>query len=218
MLLALQQRLDVARRYIRVFRFLAVFQQAQQLLMSREHAIVSSLHPKDATNPPSADRKVERSSTPPSAPHSPRQPGKAEEWLDCLGLTLTGVYLLTESSTIIDYMQIDGLQVWGPERYLVINAEAQRFWFLALLCGVLSALLKIWRILTTSGEYASRGRPETLIKLVRGAVTNTADMVLPGVIIGWLDVSPGVVALVMCATTLSTSVDIWERCGREIPG
>ncbi|KAI0193322.1 hypothetical protein EV127DRAFT_424606 [Xylaria flabelliformis] len=212
-LLVLQQRLDLARRYVRVFRFLSVFQQAQRLLMRREHAIAVQ---EDATGASKSDRKVEGSSPTPSSP-SPQRVGKAEEWLDILGLTLTGLYLVIESSTIIDYMQIDGLQVWGPDRYLAINVEAQRFWFLALLCAVLNGLLRI-RGLFGANEGPSGAKAQTLGKLVKGVVTNAADIILPGVIVGWLDVSPGVVALVMCATTLSTSMDIWERCGSEISG
>ncbi|KAJ8123220.1 hypothetical protein ONZ43_g775 [Nemania bipapillata] len=113
-LLVLQQRLDIARRYIRVFRFLSVFQKTQELLTRPEHVIVSSPNPEKAANTPSTDRKVEGSSPTPSPPASPRQLGQAEKWLDSLSLTLTGMYLLTETSTVIDYMQVDGLQVWGP--------------------------------------------------------------------------------------------------------
>ncbi|KAI1736810.1 hypothetical protein F4680DRAFT_431152 [Xylaria scruposa] len=213
-LLVLQQRLDLARRYIRVFRFLSVFQQSRRLLLRREHAIAVQ---ENATDASKSDRKVEASSSTPSSP-SPQRVAKAEEWLDVLGLTLTGMYLVIESSTIIDYMQIDGLQVWGPDRYLAINVEAQRFWFLALLCAVLSGLLRIRGLFGANEGHPSGGRPHTLGRLVRGVVTNAADIVLPGVIVGWLHVSPGVVALVMCATTLSTSLDIWERCGSEISG
>ncbi|RWA11688.1 hypothetical protein EKO27_g3417 [Xylaria grammica] len=215
-LLALQQRLDAARRYVRVFRFLSAFQHAQRALTHHEHIAVPQ-RPNNPTATPNKDGKAEGSPSTSSSLAQPRA-RTPEEWLDILGRMFNGMYLLTETSTIIDYMQIDGLQVWGADRYLAVNVEAQRFWFLTLLCGVLSGLLKIWRLLAANEKGASRGRSKTLANLIKGVVTNAADIVLPGVIVGWLDVSPGIVALVMCATTLSTSLDIWERCGRDVSG
>ncbi|KAI3321930.1 hypothetical protein HD806DRAFT_502347 [Xylariaceae sp. AK1471] len=227
-LLLLQQRLDLARRYLRVFRFLDVFQQAQRLF---QHNIVSPQSP-----PPKGGK--------PKSSLSLQQRTRAEEWLDLVGRTFCGMYLLLETSTIIDYMQVEGLEVWGPEGKLAVNAEAQRFWLFTLVCGVLSGLLRLRReVLVMEKEKPARGntttgnnvaaatekgstkgaskdrqleRSKKLITLVRSVVTNALDMVLPGVIVGWLHVSPGVVGLVMFVTTLSTSVDIWERCGREI--
>ncbi|KAI1109313.1 hypothetical protein F5Y14DRAFT_31579 [Nemania sp. NC0429] len=250
-LLVLQQRIDLARRYLRVFRFLDTFQQAQRLF--HQHVVTSPPPPGTSlTKAPNPTPASEESSGTPYTPSSQRR-ARTEEWLDLLGRSFNGMYLLVETSTIVDYMQVDGLHVWGAEGKIVVNAEAQRFWLFTLVCGVLAGIVRISRLLAaedetprestnmTTGdddageptEKGSSGRPrgkeeeeeerqrhksKTLKRLVRGVVTNAIDIVLPAVVIGWLHVGPGVVALAMFATTLSTSVDIWKRCGREITG
>ena len=54
-----------------------------------------------------------------------------------------GMYGLLESATLLDLLEIKGLRVWGPERTMQLNLEAQRFWFLALGCAVASGLLQL---------------------------------------------------------------------------
>lgn len=53
-------------------------------------------------------------------------------------------------------------------------------------------------------------------KLARGAMANALDTVLPGTVVGWIKVEPGTVAVAMLVTTILTSVDVWERCEREV--
>ncbi|KAI0888356.1 peroxisomal biogenesis factor 11 [Annulohypoxylon maeteangense] len=55
-------------------------------------------------------------------------------------------------------------------------------------------------------------------KLGRVAMANALDVVLPGVAVGWIKADPGTVGVAMLVTTVLTSVDVWERCGREIRG
>jgi hypothetical protein len=169
-----------------------------------------------------------------------------EAWIDVVGRTFCGMYLLLETTTLVDYMQVEGLGIWGPEGKFAVNVEAQRFWLFTLVCGVLSGLLRLRGEVLVSkgkGEETARGNTtmgdkavavsekgntrgvskvgrvensKNVIPLVRVVMTMVLDLVLPGVVVGWLHVSPGVVGLVMFVTTLSTSMDIWERCGREI--
>ncbi|KAI1195725.1 hypothetical protein F5X97DRAFT_307292 [Nemania serpens] len=244
-LLVLQQRIDLARRYLRVLRFLDTFQQTQRLF--HQNFVTSPQPPgtvTTASNP--APASEESSSGTPSPP--PQRWPRAEEWLDLLGRTFNGMHLLVETSTIVDYMQVEGLHIWGPGGKVAVNAEAQRFWLFTLVCSVLAGLVRIGRLLaagdeplrgitkTTTGDGAgdpaekgnSRGagekeaeerrrkKSDTLRRLVRSVMTNSIDIVLPAVVVGWLHVGPGVVALAMFVTTLSTSVDVWERCGRGI--
>ena len=55
-------------------------------------------------------------------------------------------------------------------------------------------------------------------KLGRTATANALDVVLPGVAVGWINASPGTVGVAMFVTTILTSMDVWERCGREVRG
>lgn len=52
--------------------------------------------------------------------------------------------------------------------------------------------------------------------LLRRCVADLLDLVVPGSVVGWVDVQPGTVGAVMVVTTWLTGVGIWERCGREI--
>lgn len=67
-------------------------------------------------------------------------PLSLESWLDVTKLTLLGLYGLLETVTIPD---MAGVEVFGGEADRRINLEAQRFWFLALVCGVVGGLLRI---------------------------------------------------------------------------
>jgi hypothetical protein len=57
------------------------------------------------------------------------------------------MYLLLETSTMIDALDISGLAVWSPETSRLINIEGQRFWMFALICGVFSGLIRILKVL-----------------------------------------------------------------------
>ena len=182
------------------------------------------------------------------------------------------MYLLLDASTIIDALQIEGLQLWGPEWERIIAVEAQRFWLFALVCGVFSGLLKMRKVVTdtpvtVTGDSLTRAKtdgnststttitekektatpdetaesdPEKELQrlqnataetgqkrrevrrrlhgLGRNVVANALDVVLPGVIVGWVDASPGTVGLAMFTTTVLTGMDVWQRCGREVLG
>ncbi|KAI1814216.1 hypothetical protein GGS20DRAFT_429563 [Poronia punctata] len=47
-------------------------------------------------------------------------------------------------------------------------------------------------------------------------VSDGLDILIPGSIVGWIPVDAGIVGLAMFVTTVLTSVDIWDRCGREV--
>ncbi|KAI1757952.1 NADH-ubiquinone oxidoreductase [Xylaria castorea] len=52
--------------------------------------------------------------------------------------------------------------------------------------------------------------------LGRRVVSDALDITLPGSMVGWVPVSTGTVGLAMFVTTVLTSMDIWDRCGREV--
>ena len=245
-LLNVRQRLDLARRFFRVFRFLGSFHAGHKLYLS--------ISPSKPTN-------------------GKRKPSwvQAGEWIDVLGCTFNGMYLLLETTTIIDALQVEGLRLWAPQWQRMITIEAQRFWLFALTCGLFSGLLKMLKVLaynpvpatrdgfthgkmegngatTTNEEVAAKtdlmaefGKEKQLkdvqhiLKirerrsvlwtqevrrklhwLGRNIVANALDIVLPSVVVGWLDVGPGIVGLVMFSTTVLTGMDAWERCGTEM--
>ena len=224
-LLDLRQRLDLGRRYFRVFRFLECFHGAQKLSAS----LSGSGKQKPAWV-------------------------QADVWLDLFGRTFCGMYLLLEMSTVVDYMQIEGLGVWGPERRDKVNVEAQRFWFLTLACAIASGILQIVALLLayppssapaaaggaepvrekTSGSAAADDekkmsenatqsnveeanvRRRKFYRLGKTLVSNAIDIVIPGSIVGWLDVDPGTIGVAMFVTTILTTMDVWNRCGKEV--
>ncbi|TRX89058.1 hypothetical protein FHL15_010077 [Xylaria flabelliformis] len=52
--------------------------------------------------------------------------------------------------------------------------------------------------------------------LGRRVVSDALDITLPGSVVGWVPVSTGTVGVAMFVTTVLTSMDIWDRCGREV--
>lgn len=87
-------------------------------------------------------------------------PLSLEAWLEVTKLTLLGVYGLLETATLPD---MAGVEMFGEERDRWINLEAQRFWFLALVCGVLGGLLRVFAleaygaVPATGAGYAAAG-------------------------------------------------------------
>ncbi|KAK7932477.1 hypothetical protein PG985_003189 [Apiospora marii] len=135
---ALRQRLGLVRRTFRLFRFLESFRAAQLLYTS------------DALLGPSSGKKH------PSWVRS-------EVWLEVLSRTFNGMYLLLEASTMVEALQIEGLAIWTPEWTHTLTIEAQRFWLFALVCSVLSGLLKMLKVMAYTpvpevGDVFSEGK------------------------------------------------------------
>jgi len=55
-------------------------------------------------------------------------------------MSLLGMYGLLESITIPDLAGVTG---FGPQMTKAINLEAQRFWFMALVCGILAGISRL---------------------------------------------------------------------------
>jgi hypothetical protein len=166
-------------------------------------------------------------------------------WVDGLGNTFMGLYLLLDASLIVDALQIDGLRVWTPQWERTVTVEAQRFWLFALVCGVVSAGLKmvdVWALRPTVGVEVKAPEEKTEMKekdgngdgvgekkaakaaavrkqikvLQRDVAANALDIVLPAAVVGWIHVGPGVVGLAMFTTTILTMQGVWERCGKAV--
>lgn len=179
------------------------------------------------------------------------------------------MYLLLETSTFLDVLDIDGLSVWDAATRSSINVEAQRFWLFALVCGTLSGLWRMFCIKAyspvpqavavpmNSDSLAEKEKDNTgdekeedavadsaaalreeqarlrrggaqdrethrraervkMYKLGRGAAANAFDTAIPGVIVGWLDLSEAAVGQAMVVSTVLTGLAVWEKCGEQV--
>ncbi|ROV91259.1 hypothetical protein VPNG_09682 [Cytospora leucostoma] len=155
---ALRGQVSFARRLFRMFRFLESFQAANKLyatLYSRppgpsQPPLAAGAAPPGTPDPAQAEGDRDASSAPEAARANPgaqrQQQPPAEAWLDMLGRTFNGMYLLLETLTLLDSLQQPGLSPWGPAWYRALHAEGQRFWFLALALGAASGLTKIVKL------------------------------------------------------------------------
>jgi hypothetical protein len=237
-LIQLRSRFNLARRFLRLFRFLDSFHSSYLL----------------ASTVPSAAASV-----------------PLETWLDIIGRSLMGMYGLLESATLPDLLEVQGLQIWGSEWTPTLNVEAQRYWFLALACAVLSGLVKVVKVFAYApvpatgsgygtGEQEKKGTEEELVKgegedkgdvklewekererlravvarrkeerrawrrevrrrstgLMRRVVADGLDLLLPGSVIGWVKVDPSMLGLAAFVSTGLTALEVWERCGTVI--
>ncbi|KAI1095515.1 hypothetical protein F5B19DRAFT_306638 [Rostrohypoxylon terebratum] len=236
-LLALNQRLALARRFFRLFRSLESLHAAQKL-------------------------STRLASPQTWAGHTRGLLAKSVPWLDVFSKTFNGLYLLLEASTLPNALQIPHLAPLTPAQDRLLTAEAQRFWLFSLVCGALYHACEIPLLIAyfpppppkpetagarediderlgaekmseeEHGEYLKRAAAKRDLvardwarqvsalvwKLGRAATANALDIVLPGVVVGWIHVSPGTVGVAMFVTTVLTSMDVWERCGREVRG
>ena len=209
--------MNLVRRFFRLFRFIESFNAAQKLYLS-----ISS---------PSTEAGEEKAAA--------DSPPKLEAWLDVFAKTFNGMYLLLDAPAIVSELRITGLQLWSPETDRAVMVEAQRFWLFALACGALSSFFKMQRLRretvkvvvdasdekstsVTKAEKDEALKAEEVLrtKKIRGFARSTAanslDIILPGVIVGWINADPGAVGLAMLATTVLTGMDAWERCGKEV--
>ncbi|EFQ35826.1 AoPex11B [Colletotrichum graminicola M1.001] len=182
-----------------------------------------------------------------------------ETWLDMAKFTLLGLYGGIESLTLPDLLGVPQLEVFGAERTRALNLEAQRFWLLALVSGVLANLAKMLKAFAHApvpqhghgygtGEQAQqkpggggeekldweaeRARLRAIVakrreerkrwrrnvafqvrSLGRKVIADSLDCLIPGAVLGWMNVQPGTVGVAMLITTYLTGRDIWERCG-----
>ena len=165
-----------------------------------------------------------------------------ESYLDISAKSFNGFYLLLETLHFPEALlaSSDGVTVWGADMARTLHVEGQRFWFLALVCGVSCGVLKLgkmWVYRAVPGEGSGqlmggkegesvgerhereeRQRGEFRAKerrVVRRLVADVMDLVLPGVVVGWVSVSSGTVGVCMLGSTLLTGLEVWERCGES---
>jgi hypothetical protein len=103
-----------------------------------------------------------------------------------------------------------------------VLVEAYKFWFYALALSIVGAL---WGLLFTAG-FASVGKAQQDEKkdgsskegkdggsgpLMKRIVVDGCDLLIPGVFLGWIQVSEVVVGMAMVVSTLAAGRDIWIK-------
>ncbi|TQN68209.1 NADH-ubiquinone oxidoreductase 51 kDa subunit [Colletotrichum shisoi] len=260
----LRGHLNLTRRFIRFFWFLNSFGASYNLYTSAP----SSASPAPPAGPPQSKNGG-----------GGVVPVGLGAWLDILRFTLLGLYGGLESLTLPDLLGVPRLEFFGAERTAALNVEAQRFWLLALACGVLANLTRMLKAFAYApvpqhghgyggggeevgkdgdksaeekekkkdGEKqdgdggepldweAERARLRAIVvkrreerkrwrrhvafqikSLGRKVFSDSLDCLIPGVVLGWVNVQPGTVGVAMLVTTVLSSKDIWERCGAAV--
>lgn len=78
-----------------------------------------------------------------------------DTWLDVLSKSFWGMFGMVESITLPDLLDVEYLEIFGQERTLEMNQQAQVFWLLALYASTASTGIKIIR------SFAYRAVPKT---------------------------------------------------------
>ncbi|CAK7214241.1 hypothetical protein SCUCBS95973_002071 [Sporothrix curviconia] len=123
MLVGARDRVNLVRRVFRMFRFIESSHNAHRLYSGLFAA------PEQAQDP--------------SKTAARRRRRRYDPWLDAFAATFAGLYLILETATLLDALDVPGLAVWGPERADRLNVEGQRYWFLSLSCSVLAGVLRM---------------------------------------------------------------------------
>jgi len=105
--------------------------------------------------------------------------------------------------------------------------QANRFWFYALLCSIMINLLILWNIppipragtkLVKAGVKEEVPDPEEVKKwkkersqVKRKLISDSADLLIPGHVVGWLPSSLSVVGWASAVSTLIGMGEIWDR-------
>ncbi|KAJ9385874.1 hypothetical protein DTO063F5_4081 [Paecilomyces variotii] len=110
-----------------------------------------------------------------------------------------GIYLVMEDLTILDAMGVYSTS-WSDWVLL----EAHKFWFCALSLSLLGSL---WMLLVAD-KKASASKSSPWLKRI---IIDGCDLLIPGSMVGWIAVSPLVVAMSMVASTLLAAQDIWAQ-------
>ncbi|KAH7151718.1 peroxisomal biogenesis factor 11 [Dactylonectria estremocensis] len=206
-LATMRGQLNVSRRFIRLFRFLDTLQSGWTLYVAEDKSL--------------------------------------EVWLGIISKTSLGLFGMTETLTLVDLLGIPGLQVFGPLRSKEIDAQSQYLWFGGLAASVLISLIKLNRLnasgpvqdptkttvsekgatkeasekSATEAEKEKQRLQEISAKkavLIRGLVSDSIDILLPGSAIGLVKITSGQVSAAMFFTTLTTGWAAWDRVGEKL--
>lgn len=100
--------------------------------------------------------------------------------------------------------QLDAMGVYSTSWSDWVLLEAHKFWFCALSLSLLGSL---WMLLVAD-KKASASKSSPWLKRI---IIDGCDLLIPGSMVGWIAVSPLVVAMSMVASTLLAAQDIWAQ-------
>ncbi|KAI9151940.1 hypothetical protein HJFPF1_09157 [Paramyrothecium foliicola] len=89
----------------------------------------------------------------------------SDAWLDIFSKSFWGMFQMVESITLPDLLDVEYLEIFGQERTVEMNNQAQILWFLALFCSASGSCIKLFRTLayravpTTGGGYGTGEEP-----------------------------------------------------------
>lgn len=92
-----------------------------------------------------------------------------ETWLDIYASTFLGLFGMIESVTLLDLLELDHLTIFGPERTLSLNMEAQKIWFAGLALSAMSSGIKMVRLMAyrpvppTGSGFGTGAEPDVKI-------------------------------------------------------
>ncbi|KND88677.1 hypothetical protein TOPH_06772 [Tolypocladium ophioglossoides CBS 100239] len=87
---------------------------------------------------------------------APAPDGKfIETWLDVLAQSAFGMFGLMESATLLDLARVDGVALFGADKAVRLDAEAQVLWLVALYASALGSGIRLLRL------FACRPVPQT---------------------------------------------------------
>ncbi|KAH8801627.1 peroxisomal biogenesis factor 11 [Xylogone sp. PMI_703] len=140
--------------------------------------------------------------------------------LDVGKTSCMGMYLLMESSTMLDAMG-----AWKTTWAARCMIEANKFWFYSLVFSIIRnvlELLKSERPKTKSTSTAVKEKkgkvsPPVVVAnktkqriLLRRIIADACDLLIPGSVTGWIPVSMVISGYATVVSTFLTSIDIWE--------
>ncbi|GAD94741.1 hypothetical protein NFIA_055860 [Paecilomyces variotii No. 5] len=135
--------------------------------------------------------------------------------LELVKWTCFGIYLAMEDLTINGpdvhrhllteiHRQLDAMGVYSTSWSSWMLVEAHKFWFCALSLSLLGSL---WMLLVADPK-TSASKSSSWVKRI---IIDGCDLLIPGSMVGWISVSPLVVAMNMVVSTVLAAQDIWVQ-------
>ncbi|KAJ6438942.1 NADH dehydrogenase (ubiquinone) flavoprotein 1 [Purpureocillium lavendulum] len=228
---ALQSRLNLTRRTIRLFWFLGSFQAGWALYVGDDAAAAGA-----------------------GAGGGGDGVGKPlEAWLDILASSAFGMFGMLESATLVDLARVPGVALLGFDEAARLDAQAQTLWFLALYASALSSGVKLLKLYahrpvpqtadgfgggggddkatkatttTTTAALAKKRKDERAARTAEAnakaralgmkLLADVLDLVIPASSLGWVTVDVGVVGVAMLGSTVLTGAAVWNRCAKQL--
>ncbi|RFU28854.1 hypothetical protein B7463_g7497, partial [Scytalidium lignicola] len=125
-----------------------------------------------------------------------------------------GMYLIMESSTMLDAMGA-WKTTWAAQCLL----EANKFWFYSLVFSIIKSVLGLLNSGSSTkpnGTNEKKGKNSPPVKktrpnkLVRKLLADGFDLLIPGLVTGWIPTSLLISGYTTVASTILTSMEVWD--------